>query len=748
MSDESAQAFLKRPILQRTPPPQAASQNRESPRRKSPTKQVAYEENATIKGTLKSMGTALDALSALFGGQRHITLSMRDELAKIIELQKLLTSLSSPILAAVEVQVTPSLEQRRGKTAGATGESSGVACTPKRMRESLPGPRKTPSKKPRRQGPFTKEAGVAVPHDKEDWTLVKSRQSMSKRSKPIQEPGTMRHLKPRPDAILIEAKENLCQLRDDIGQALGGNLETRALTQEITVERTPPPQAASQNRESPRRKSPTKQVAYEENATIKGTLKSMGTALDALSALFGGQRHITLSMRDELAKIIELQKLLTSLSSPILAAVEVQVTPSLEQRRGKTAGATGESSGVACTPKRMRESLPGPRKTPSKKPRRQGPFTKEAGVAVPHDKEDWTLVKSRQSMSKRSKPIQEPGTMRHLKPRPDAILIEAKAAQTYKQSVRSITWLLFSCKCTHLLESLLVLVQIPGYPISWRLQRLSTVRWRRERTPPPQAASQNRESPRRKSPTKQVAYEENATIKGTLKSMGTALDALSALFGGQRHITLSMRDELAKIIELQKLLTSLSSPILAAVEVQVTPSLEQRRGKTAGATGESSGVACTPKRMRESLPGPRKTPSKKPRRQGPFTKEAGVAVPHDKEDWTLVKSRQSMSKRSKPIQEPGTMRHLKPRPDAILIEAKGMVPIDLLAAEEKAVEAAITAGQEKKRARSEAKEASLDVTPDNLVDLMIERSEFWDATCNFAALIMQELRRVERERNR
>ncbi|KAL7730180.1 hypothetical protein ACLKA6_016460 [Drosophila palustris] len=206
MSDESAQAFLKRPILQRTPPPQAASQNRESPRRKSPTKQVAYEENATIKGTLKSMGTALDALSALFGGQRHITLSMRDELAKIIELQKLLTSLSSPILAAVEVQVTPSLEQRRGKTAGATGESSGVACTPKRMRESLPGPRKTPSKKPRRQGPFTKEAGVAVPHDKEDWTLVKSRQSMSKRSKPMQEPGTMRHLKPRPDAILIEAK--------------------------------------------------------------------------------------------------------------------------------------------------------------------------------------------------------------------------------------------------------------------------------------------------------------------------------------------------------------------------------------------------------------------------------------------------------------------------------------------------------------------------------------------------------------
>ncbi|KAM8702438.1 hypothetical protein ACLKA7_001769 [Drosophila subpalustris] len=373
-----------------------------------------------------------------------------------------------------------------------------------------------------------------------------------------------------------------------------------------------------------------------------------------------------------------------------------------------------------------------------------------------------------------------------------------------------------------------------------------------ERTPPPQAASQNRESPRRKSPTKQVAYEENATIKGTLKSMGTALDALSALFGGQRHITLSMRDELAKIIELQKLLTSLSSPILAAVEVQVTPSLEQRRGKTAGATGESSGVACTPKRMRESLPGPRKTPSKKPRRQGPFTKEAGVAVPHDKEDWTLVKSRQSMSKRSKPMQEPGTMRHLKPRPDAILIEAKAsdhepilfsigstdrrdrrqvycgraykestlnyqtfanvmgnlqvygsakqmsdqlaqhlkrvceasmatsMVPIDLLAAEEKAVEAAITAGQEKKRARSEAKEASmtswqqrwstsskgrwthrllpdrqqlssmagLDVTPDNLVDLMIERSEFWDATCNFAALIMQELRRVERERNR
>ncbi|KAM8701286.1 hypothetical protein ACLKA7_001286, partial [Drosophila subpalustris] len=185
MTDESVQAFLKRPVLQRTPPPQAAVQNQQSPRRQSPGNQLDKVTIVSFKSTLKSMGAALDALSALFSGQRHINASMRDELAKVIEFQKLLTSLSSPVLAEVEVQVTPSLEQRHGKIAGAIDETAnGAACTPKRFRESLPGPRKTPSKKPRRQGPSMKEAIVAAPQDAENWTLVKSRQPTSKRSKP------------------------------------------------------------------------------------------------------------------------------------------------------------------------------------------------------------------------------------------------------------------------------------------------------------------------------------------------------------------------------------------------------------------------------------------------------------------------------------------------------------------------------------------------------------------------------------
>jgi len=170
---------------------------------------------------------------------------------------------------------------------------------------------------------------------------------------------------------------------------------------------------------------------------------SMGTGLYGLSALFGGQRHINTMMKDELAKVIELYRLLTSLYPPSLVTAVVQTTPSLAQRYRAPAGKNFEVLDSADTPKRSRDSL-SERKTPSKKARRQAHLPKETTTTVSHNTatqqaENWTVVQSRQPNSKRAKSVQQSKNKRQIKPRPDAILIEAKGDTSYSDILKMVT---------------------------------------------------------------------------------------------------------------------------------------------------------------------------------------------------------------------------------------------------------------------------------------------------------------------
>jgi len=115
--DDSEQAFLGRPKVPRTPP-----QVPHSPVTQSPGSPMDLEDHETFSGVLESMGTALDGLFLIFSGQRHINTLVRVELAKVIELHKLLKSLATPDVISVV-----------------------SADTPKRLRDSLSEQRKTAS---------------------------------------------------------------------------------------------------------------------------------------------------------------------------------------------------------------------------------------------------------------------------------------------------------------------------------------------------------------------------------------------------------------------------------------------------------------------------------------------------------------------------------------------------------------------------------------------------------------------------
>ena len=203
MEDE-LQAFARRSALQRSPQQQQMAPLQMAPASQSPSSES--EAPNTLKGTIQQIGAALEGLTALFGGQRHINALMREELAKLVKLHSAAESFCDRRLKNCEVQTSP--PKTNGQLKGAHMIGPIGNNTPKRSREVSAEQRKTPSKKsklnkesvvgvkPKTNRENPKQAGKT---NDENWTMVKGR-------KPV-------HKRPRSDAIAISGVEG-CSYAD------------------------------------------------------------------------------------------------------------------------------------------------------------------------------------------------------------------------------------------------------------------------------------------------------------------------------------------------------------------------------------------------------------------------------------------------------------------------------------------------------------------------------------------------------
>jgi len=90
------------------------------------------EDHESFNGVLESRGNALNGLSLIFSGQRHINSSV--ESWRITELHKLLTNLATTDLSSVDVQTTAiiraaerkstAVDKRVSRYSGATQNSA------------------------------------------------------------------------------------------------------------------------------------------------------------------------------------------------------------------------------------------------------------------------------------------------------------------------------------------------------------------------------------------------------------------------------------------------------------------------------------------------------------------------------------------------------------------------------------------------------------------------------------------------
>jgi len=177
--EDAVPAFQRRPLVQRTPPPPSvpATQMQHNADAPSPGVPEARENPAPPRETIEEMGIDLEALSVLFGGQRHINSLMREELANLVELHGRLKRFSSPTMDSAGTQTSPSLV----KTHGDNGSNPLCATNiPNRLRDPLSEQCKSPPKKPKRQETKSGDSHAAAPHNGDSqpagsWTTLRNR---------------------------------------------------------------------------------------------------------------------------------------------------------------------------------------------------------------------------------------------------------------------------------------------------------------------------------------------------------------------------------------------------------------------------------------------------------------------------------------------------------------------------------------------------------------------------------------------
>ncbi|KAM8719900.1 hypothetical protein ACLKA7_006024 [Drosophila subpalustris] len=196
MQDEQL-AFVRRSALQRTPP-----DTPQTPQQDEPSPDVAGKElPTTLRGAIEQMGACLDALSTLFGGQRHINTLMRVKVSRLVSLQQVAANLCGKTneTSVGEAQTSPSLVSGlnvamalKSASNASVSQPNGNGATPKRQRESASEQRRTPPKKPKSfsQNPSKRHVVDADREHGKDtsqrappnsWTKVQGRQQSHKR---------------------------------------------------------------------------------------------------------------------------------------------------------------------------------------------------------------------------------------------------------------------------------------------------------------------------------------------------------------------------------------------------------------------------------------------------------------------------------------------------------------------------------------------------------------------------------------
>ncbi|KAL7726025.1 hypothetical protein ACLKA6_005772 [Drosophila palustris] len=188
---------LRRSALQRTPP-----DTPQTPQQDEPSPDVAGKElPTTLRGAIEQMGACLDALSTLFGGQRHINTLMRVKVSRLVSLQQVAANLCGKTneTSVGEAQTSPSLVSGlnvamalKSASNASVSQPNGNGATPKRQRESASEQRRTPPKKPKSfsQNPSKRHVVDADREHGKDtsqrappnsWTKVQGRQQSHKR---------------------------------------------------------------------------------------------------------------------------------------------------------------------------------------------------------------------------------------------------------------------------------------------------------------------------------------------------------------------------------------------------------------------------------------------------------------------------------------------------------------------------------------------------------------------------------------